>query len=188
MGKSRLFFEFMRSHRTQDWLLLDSNAVSYGKATSYLPVIDLLKGYFQIDERDPTQRRREKVTGKVLTLDEQLKDAIAPLLFLLDALPEDDALRRLEPPYRRSLVLDALKRLLLRESQRQPLLLVFEDLHWIDTESQTVLDMLVDSLPTSRILLLTNYRPEYDDRWTTKTYYTRLRIDPLPPRKAPTSC
>ena len=137
VGKSRLFFEFMRSHRTQDWLLLDSNAVSYGKATSYLPVIDLLKGYFQIDDRDPTQRRREKVTGKVLTLDEQLKDTIAPLLFLLDALPEDDALRRLEPPYRRSLVLDAIKRLLLRESQRKPLLLVFEDLHWIDTESQT---------------------------------------------------
>jgi class 3 adenylate cyclase/pimeloyl-ACP methyl ester carboxylesterase len=184
VGKSRLFFEFMRSHRTQAWLLLDGNAVSYGKATSYLPVIDLLKGYFQIDDRDPTQRRREKVTGKVLTLDEQLKDTIAPLLFLLDALPEDDALRRLEPPYRRSLVLDALKRLLLRESQRQPLLLVFEDLHWIDTESQTVLDMFVDSLPTSRMLLLTNYRPAYDDRWTTKTYYTRLRIDPLPPQSA----
>ena len=184
VGKSRLFFEFMRSHRTQDWLLLDSNAVSYGKATSYLPVIDLLKGYFQIDDRDPTQRRREKVTGKVLTLDEQLKDTIAPLLFLLDALPEDDALRRFEPPYRRSLVLDAIKRLLLRESQRQPLLLVFEDLHWIDTESQAVLDMLVDSLPTSRMLLLANYRPEYDDRWTTKTYYTRLRIDPLPPQSA----
>jgi class 3 adenylate cyclase/pimeloyl-ACP methyl ester carboxylesterase len=184
VGKSRLFFEFVHSHRTQGWLVLESSSVSYGKATSYLPIIDLLKGYFQIEDRDTTQRLREKVTGKVLTLDEQLKDAIPPLLSLLGALPEDDSLRSLDPPYRRSLVLDALKRLLVRESQRQPLLLVFEDLHWVDAESQTALDMLVNNLPTSRLLLLTNYRPEYNDHWTSKTYYTRLRVDPLPPQDA----
>src|SRR5262249_54997075 len=119
-----------------------------------------------------------------LTLDEQLKDAIPSILSLLGALPEDDPLRSLGPSYRRSLVLDACKRLLVRESQRQPLLLVFEDLHWVDAESQTALDTLVNSLPTSPILLLTNYRPEYDDPWTSKTYYTRLRVDPLPPQDA----
>jgi class 3 adenylate cyclase/pimeloyl-ACP methyl ester carboxylesterase len=184
VGKSRLFFEFIHSHCTQGWLVLESSSVSYGKATSYLPIIDLLKGYFQIEDRDTTQRLRKKVTGKVLTLDEQLKDAIPPLLSLLGALPEDDPLRSLDPPYRRSLVLDTLKRLLVRESQRQPLLLVFEDLHWVDAESQTALDMLVNNLPTSRILVLTNYRPEYNDHWTSKTYYARLRIDPLPPQDA----
>src|SRR5262249_2882248 len=147
------------------WLILESSSVSYGKATSYLPLIDLLKGYFQIEDRDTTQRLREKVTGKILTLDEQLKDAIPPLLSLLGALPENDSLRSLDPSYRRSLVLDAFKRLLVRESQRQPLLLVFEDLRWVDAESQTALDTLVNSLPTSPILLMTNYRPEYDDHW-----------------------
>ncbi len=182
VGKSRLFFEFIHSHRTEGWLMLESSSVSYGKATSYLPVIDLLKGYFQIDERDAIQRSREQVTGKVLTLDEQLRDVIPPLLSLLGALPENDPFWGLHAAHRQSHVLDALKRLLVRESQRQPLLLMFEDLHWIDSESQLVLDMLIDSLPTCRMLLLTNYRPEYDDHWTSKTYYTRLRVDPLTPQ------
>src|SRR5581483_4881769 len=77
-----------------------------------------------------------------------------------------------------------LKHLLLRESQEQPLLLVFEDLHWIDSETQALLDSLVDSLPTARILFLVNYRPEYDHTWHRKTYYQQLRLDPLPPESA----
>src|SRR5713101_190663 len=80
--------------------------------------------------------------------------------------------------------LEALKRVLLRESQVQPLLLVFEDLHWIDSETQAVLDMLVESLPTARVLLLVNYRPEYQHGWGSKTYYTQLRLDPLPEANA----
>ena len=74
--------------------------------------------------------------------------------------------------------------MLLRESQVQPLLLVFEDLHWIDTETQALLDSLVESLPTARLLLLVNYRPEYQHGWGSKTYYTQLRLDPLPPGSA----
>ena len=66
----------------------------------------------------------------------------------------------------------------------QPLLLVFEDLHWIDTETQALLDSLVESLPTARLLLLVNYRPEYQHGWGSKTYYTQLRLDPLPPASA----
>src|SRR5262249_37224999 len=75
-------------------------------------------------------------------------------------------------------------RWLLQESQRQPLLLVFEDLHWIDTETQALLDALVESLPTARLLLLVNYRPEYEHAWHRKTYYRELRLDPLPPESA----
>ena len=74
--------------------------------------------------------------------------------------------------------------MLLRESQVQPLLLVFEDLHWIDSETQALLDTLVDSLPTAHMLLLVNYRPEYQHGWGSKTYYTQLRLDPLPPASA----
>src|SRR4029453_18325130 len=125
-----------------------------------------------------------RVTGQVLTLDAALQEALPALLGLLDALPDDSPFLTLDPPQRRQPTLDALKRLLLRESQEQPLLLVFEDLHWIDTETQALLDSLVESLPTVRLLLLVNYRPEYQHGWGIKTYYTQVRLDPLPPVSA----
>ena len=127
---------------------------------------------------------RAKVTGQVLTLDDTLQDTLPALLALLEALPEDSPFRTLEPPQRRQRILQALKRLLLRESQEQPLLLVFEDLHWIDAETQALLDSLVESLPTAQLLLLVNYRPEYQHGWGSKTSYTQLRLDPLPPASA----
>ena len=184
VGKSRLVYEFVHSHRTQGWLVLESASVSYGKATPYFPVIDLLKRYCHVEERDDPRTIRAKVTGQVLTLDEALQDTIPALLALLDALPDDSPFLQLDPPQRRQRTLDALKRVLLRESQVQPLLLVFEDLHWIDTETQALLDSLVESLPTARLLLLVNYRPEYQHGWGSKTYYTQLRLDPLPPASA----
>jgi class 3 adenylate cyclase/tetratricopeptide (TPR) repeat protein len=181
VGKSRLVYEFVHSHRNRDWLVLESASVSYGKATPYFPVLDLLKRYAHVEEQDDTRTIRAKVTGQVLTLDETLQDSIPALLALLDALPEDSPFLRLDPPQRRQRTLAALKRVLLRESQGQPLLLVFEDLHWIDAETQALLDSLVESLPTARLLLLVNYRPEYQHGWGAKTYYTQLRLDPLPP-------
>jgi class 3 adenylate cyclase/tetratricopeptide (TPR) repeat protein len=184
VGKSRLFYEFTHSHRTHGWLLLASQSVSYGKATAYLPVIDLLKTYCGVDTRDDTRRVREKVMGKVLTLDRALEPLLSALLALLEVPVEEQAWHALDPLQRRRQTLEAAKRLLLRESQVQPLLVVFEDLHWIDTETQAVLDLLVESLPTARILLLVNYRPEYQHSWGAKTPYTQLRLDPLPPASA----
>ena len=148
------------------------------------PCIDLLKRYSHIDDHDDTRTIRAKLTGQVLTLDAALQDVIPALLALLDALPDDSPFRQLDPAQRRQRTLTALKRVLLRESQVQPLLLVFEDLHWIDTETQALLDSLVESLPTAHLLLLVNYRPEYQHGWGSKTYYTQLRLDPLPPLSA----
>jgi pimeloyl-ACP methyl ester carboxylesterase len=184
VGKSRLFYEFTRSHRTQGWLVLESSSVSYGKASSYLPIGDLLQRYFQVEAGEGPQRVRERVIGKVLALDEQLRAAIPPILSLLGALPEDDPFRTLGPALRHGRIMGALKQLVLRESQRQPFCVIFEDLHWVDAESQAALDLLVESLPGRSVLLLVNYRPEYEDRWATKTYHTRLRVDPLPPESA----
>ena len=184
VGKSRLVYEFVHSHHMQGWLALESASVSYGKATPYFPVIDLLKRYGHIEDHDDTRTIRAKITGQVLTLDEALQDTIPALLALLDALPEDHPFLKLDPPQRRQRTLDALKRILLRESQVQPLLLVFEDLHWIDSETQALLNSLVESLPTAQLLLLVNYRPEYQHGWGSKTYYTQLRLDPLPPVSA----
>ena len=184
VGKSRLVYEFMHSHRTQGWLILESASVSYGKATPYFPVIDLLKRYAHVEDDNDTRTSRAKLTGQVLTLDDTLQDTVPALLALLDAVPDDSPFLQFDPLQRRQRTLDALKRLLLRESQEQPLLLVFEDLHWIDTETQALLDTLVESLPTVRLLLLVNYRPEYQHGWGSKTYYTQVRLDPLPPASA----
>ena len=183
VGKSRLVYECVHSHHTQGWRVLESASVSYGKATPYFPVLDLLRRYAHLDEGDDPRTIRAKVTGQLLTLDEALQDAIAPLLALLDVLPDDSPFLTLDPPQRRQRTLTALKRVLLRESQVQPVLVVFEDLHWIDTETQALLDSLVESLPTARLLLV-NYRPEYQHAWGSKTYYTQLRLDPLPPASA----
>jgi class 3 adenylate cyclase/tetratricopeptide (TPR) repeat protein len=184
VGKSRLIYEFIHAHHLQGWQVLESASVSYGKATPYFPVLDLLKRYGHVGDGDDARTIRAKITGQVLTLDEVLQDAIPPLLALLDALPDDSPFLTLDPPQRRQRTLAALKRVLLRESQVQPLLIVFEDLHWIDTETEALLDSLVESLPTARLLLLVNYRPEYQHGWGSKTYYAQLRLDPLPPASA----
>jgi class 3 adenylate cyclase/tetratricopeptide (TPR) repeat protein len=184
VGKSRLTYEFTHSHRVQDWLILEASSVSYGKATSYLPVIDLLKGYFQIGDRDDHREMRAKVLGRVLGLDRALEPMLPPLLALLDVPVEDTAWQGLDPPQRRQRTLDAIKRLMLRESQAQPLLVVFEDLHWVDGETQALLDNLVESLGSARLLLLVNYRPEYEHRWGSKTAYSQLRLDTLPAESA----
>jgi class 3 adenylate cyclase/tetratricopeptide (TPR) repeat protein len=179
VGKSRLFWEFIHSHRMKDWLVLESSSVSYGKASAYLPVIDLCKSYFRIETRDDARSIREKVTGKLLTLDESLRALVPGFLFLMDAPTDDAAWDALDSGQRRRRTVDGLRRMLLRESQIQPLCLVFEDLHWVDDETQGLLDALVEGLPTARILLLVNYRPEYGHGWGNKTYYSQLRLDPL---------
>ena len=184
VGKSRLFYEFIHSHRTHGWLVLESSSVSYGKAAPWLPLVDLLKSYFKIADRDDTRTIRAKVTGILLTLDEGLKESIAPVLWLLDALPEDHEFLRRDRPGRRTAALEAVRRVLLRESVSQPLLLVFEDLHWIDAETRAFLDAFVEGLRSARALLAVNYRPEYQHAWGSKTYYRQLRIDVLPPATA----
>ncbi len=184
VGKSRLVHEFSHSHRLQGWRVLESASVSYGKATSYLPVIDLLKGYFKIQDRDDGREIREKVTGKLLTLDRALEPTLPGLLALFDVPVDDATWQTLAPAARRQRTLDAVKRLLLREARAQPLLVIFEDLHWIDSETQALLDRLVESLGSARLLLLVDYRPEYQHAWSSKASYSQLRLDALPAESA----
>src|SRR5262245_33769575 len=184
VGKSRLFHELTHSDRAVGCRILHASAASYARAIAYSPVIDLIRALFGIDERYVVGLLRAKATGHLLTLDEALKHLLPPVLWLLEALPEGDRFWDLEPPQRSQLTLDAIKRLLCRESQVQPLIVVLEDLHWIDPETQALLDSLVESLPGAPVLLLVNYRPEYGHAWTGKTYYRQLRIDPLLPESA----
>ena len=206
MGKSRLVHEFTRHQLRPGWLVLAAASVSYGKATPYFPLIEMLRRYFQITDRDESENIQERVVTHVFELDSVLKDTIPPILSLLGSAPDEkhsqasggqdwlsqredlvDMVKRfraMDPQQRRHRTLDSLKRLLIRESQRQPLLVVFEDLHWIDSETQAFLDSFIESLPMTRILLLVDYRPEYSHGWGDKTYYTQLRVDPLQPTSA----
>src|SRR5262245_3802540 len=184
VGKSRLFWELLHSHRVHGWLIVQAASVSYGQATADLPVMELLRGYVDIESRDDPRKIREKVTGKVLTLASALAPVVPALLALLDVPVDEASWQALDPLQRRQQTLDGVKRLLLRESEVQPLVVVFEDLHWIDGETQTLLESLIESLPAARLLLLVNYRPEYQHGWGGKTYYRQLRIDPLPPESA----
>jgi predicted ATPase len=180
MGKSRLFWEFIHSDATAGSLVVEAASVSYGKATPYYPVVELLKNYFGIDARDGAQSVRDKVTGRLRSLDRTLEPSVPALLSLVDPGFDDDQWKRLEPWQRRQHTLNGIKRLLLRESQIQPVVAVFEDLHWIDGETQATLDALAEIVPTARMLLLVNYRPEYKHDWGSRTYYRQLRTDPLP--------
>jgi predicted ATPase len=144
---------------------VEAASVSYGQAITYLPVLELLRDYFQIESRDDTRKIREKVTGKLFSLDRALEPALPAMLALLDVPVEDEQWKTLDPSQRRQRTLEAVKRLLLRESQVQPLVILFEDLHWIDAETQAVLETLIESVPTARMLLLVNYRPEYQHVW-----------------------
>lgn len=179
IGKSRLVYELTRADRVRGWRILNCRAVSHGVTTPSLPVVDLLKSYFSIEDRDDTRSIRRRVTSKLLVLDRQFAALLSPLLSMLDVPVEDKQWERLDPAQRRLHAMEACKRVMLRESQMQPLLLVFEDLHWIDNETQAFLDNLIDSLPGAQVLLLASYRPEYKHHWGAKTYYTQLRIDPL---------
>jgi DNA-binding winged helix-turn-helix (wHTH) protein/tetratricopeptide (TPR) repeat protein len=184
MGKSRLCYEFIRSALAPPWLILETQGTAYSQATPYRPIIDLLKGYFRLDDRDALPTMRDKVTATLRDLDDALTPAVPAFMALLDVPVEDPQWQALEAPQHRQRTLDAIKRLLVWESQAHPLLLVIENLHWIDTETQAVLDTLVESLPAARLLLLTTYRPEYQHGWGNKTCYTQLRLDPLPQKSA----
>src|SRR5262249_26145546 len=141
VGKSRLFYEFkLTSH--SGCLVLEAFSVSYGKASAYLPVIELLKSYFQLQLQDDERSRREKVIGKVLGLDRSLEDTLPYLFALLGIEDPTSSLQQMDPQIRRRRTFEALKKLFLRESLNQPLILIFEDLHWIDTETQGFLDIL----------------------------------------------
>jgi uncharacterized protein (DUF924 family)/class 3 adenylate cyclase len=178
VGKSRLFFEF-KAVAQSGWMVLEAFSVSHGKATPFLPLIDLLWSYFKIIAADDERTRREKITGRVLALDRSLEDALAYLYWLLGISDENQPVGAIEVQTRKRRAFDAIKRILLRESRNQPLVLIFEDLHWIDSETEAFLKLFVESIASARILLLINYRPEYRHEWGNKTYYSQLRLDPL---------
>jgi class 3 adenylate cyclase/tetratricopeptide (TPR) repeat protein len=179
VGKSRLLHELALAARSQGCLVLVGGAMPYWRTTSYRPVIELLRDYFKVD----AQEESAAVAAKVLTAMTSLPNAQAPVLALLGALPEGSPFASLDPAQRRRQTLLAVKRLLLRHSVDQPLVLILEDLHWADSETLAVLETLVDS-PPSPVLILVSYRPEFQHSWVNNPCYSQISIDPLEPASA----
>ena len=178
VGKSRLFYEF-RSNSLSGCSLLAASARSHGKTSAYLLLIELLSSYFEISPEDDLPRRKQKISDKVLAPDRSLEETLPYLFSLLCPAELDDTIAQMDPQLRRRRTLDAAKRILVRESLSQPLIIMLEDLHWIDGESEAVLNLLADSIAMAPILLLVNYRPEYRHEWSNKSNYTQLRINTL---------
>jgi class 3 adenylate cyclase/tetratricopeptide (TPR) repeat protein len=179
LGKTRLVVELTRSPAAEGLLILEAGTASYTMSTAWLPVVELLRRYLGLEGGADLDQIRDTVRRRLQLREIPLDSALSPLLWLLGDAPEEPEWRALDAAHRRFRAVDALKRLLLRESAVQPLLLVFEDLHWLDDESQGFLDGLAHSIPTARILLLVSYRPEYRHRWGGRASYHLLRVDPL---------
>jgi class 3 adenylate cyclase/tetratricopeptide (TPR) repeat protein len=178
VGKSRLLLEFRRLLQGEHVTYLEGRCLSYGQSILYLPLVDILKRYFAI-ENDSDQRIKERVIDGVeqVGLDAA---AIAPYLSsLLLGRMDDEMLQEVAPEVRRKQTFEALRALLLASSRSQPLVLVIEDLHWLDQPSEAFLTFFGESLGAAPLMLLVTYRPGYQHRWVEKSYYSRVTLQPL---------
>ena len=178
VGKSRLLYEAVR--QLQGWFVLACGGAPYAKHTPYFPLVELLKSYCQIQDTDTASEVRERAARKLPAGAGDPVRLLPPILDLLGVLPTEDAFRLVDPPQRRQRIHDAIKQVLLAASTEQPLCLIVEDLHWIDAHTQAVVDLLTESIVGSRVLLLVNYRPEYQHGWGSRSNYTQVRLDPFP--------
>ena len=185
VGKSRLLWEFTRSPELRGWLVLEAGSVSYGKATSYTPIVDFLKRYFEIEPDDDARRVGERVAGRLYALDAQhLSEQRSIFLGALGLEVTDEPWASMRPRDRQARIFDTLRHLLIQESRLQPLCVVFEDLQWIDPQTEAFLDLLSTSIPAARVLLLVNFRPEYQNRWVPSSHFSLARLAPLPGARA----
>jgi len=179
VGKSRLLLEF-RNRVTQDELnYLEGRCIHYGSAMPYLPILDILKSYFEIEEGDREFVIRKKLEEKVLQLHGAFKKELPAFQDLLSLKVEEPEYQTLEPKSKKERAFEAIRNLLIRESERKTTVLAVDDLHWIDKTSEAFLDYLIGWLANSRVLLILLYRPEYTHQWGSKSYYTHIGLDQL---------
>ena len=184
VGKSRLLWEFTRSTRTQAWLLLEASAVAYTKAIPYAPITAMLTRYFHVESSDDAAGIRAKVSGKVLELDPALHWAVPAILSLGNISADDPEWDALEPPERRRRIFGAVTRIVLRESERQPVLVILENLQWADSETTALAESLAVEIRNARVLLLGSYRSEHRPAWRERPDTTEIRLAPLSARSA----
>jgi predicted ATPase/class 3 adenylate cyclase len=180
VGKSRLLLELRRSLGSQDHTYLEGHCLHYGGTMAYLPVLDILRSYFDIQEGDREFLIRKRLEEKTVIVDPKLKSVLPPLQDLLSFKVEDEAYPKLEPQKKRERIFEAIRDLLIRESQGKPVILAIEDLHWMDKTSEEFLNYFIGFLANARILVILLYRPEYTHQWASRSCYSQIRVDQLP--------
>ena len=179
VGKSRLICQFRDSLPASDYTIIEGGCIHYGDAIPYLPILDMLKDYFDIKEDEDESSIKKKISEKVAQLNIQPSQILPPLYEILSLTGEDEKYFKLDGKQRRDKVFEAIRLLLIAESQIKPLIVTIEDLHWIDKTSEEFLSYLINGLGATRILLILLFRPEYNPIWSTKTYYSQVRVDQL---------
>ena len=180
IGKSRLLYEFRRTIADRGCRVLETYCPSHGGAFPFLPVIDIVRSLFDLGDADDARSVREVVSQAADKFGRALAgDNLPATLALLDALPADDAIRLLTPAQRRQRVEEAVCQLILNESSRQPLVVIVEDVHWIDSDSQAVLDALVSRVAAAPVMLVVTQRPEHGSGWSQKPGYQQVSLEPL---------
>ncbi len=179
VGKSRLLLEFRNRLPQGEFSYLEGRCIHFGGSMAYLPILDILRSYFEIKQGDREFVIKKKMEEKILDLDEKLKGVLPPFEELLSLKVDDEGFINLEPKEKREKTFEALRDLIIRVSQEKPLVLAVEDLHWVDKTSEEFLDYLIGWLATTHILFVLLYRPEYTHQWGSKSYYTKIGLDQL---------
>jgi class 3 adenylate cyclase/tetratricopeptide (TPR) repeat protein len=181
VGKSRLCLEFVERCRAKGIFVNEGHCLAHGKAIPYLPVLELWRSYFGIAERDSDEEARRKIAGTLLLLGEDFLDVL-PLVFefLGVADPERPA-PSMEPEQKQRRMTEFLRRVVRLQSGRAPMVILIDDLHWIDRASDEVVAQLADAIEGARSMFLVNFRPEYDGAWMKSSHYQQLPLLPLGP-------
>jgi class 3 adenylate cyclase/tetratricopeptide (TPR) repeat protein len=178
LGKSRLSHEFARTAAAEGWAVLEGGASPYDRDTTYFPIRALLRAWFMVGSHDSLPMIAEKVRSGIASIDVGLLAWLPALASVLD-LPADESWQCLEPAQRRRRIIEAVTAVLLERARAGPLLVLLEDLHWCDAETQAVLDHLVDALATARLLLIVTHRPQYGHGWSSRRGCSLIRLEPL---------
>jgi class 3 adenylate cyclase/tetratricopeptide (TPR) repeat protein len=179
IGKSRLYHEFVERCRTEGTEVFQAQGQAHGKSIPFMPILQMLRAFFAIEEGDAEQTAREKIAGRALLLDASFADDL-PLLFDFLGVPDPDRpVPQMSPEARQRALADVLCKLVGNPSRKKTLMLVFEDLHWVDEGSQTMLQGLIEGFGGTRTLVLANYRPEYTPPWQADARWQALELAPL---------
>ncbi|MGH7889443.1 MAG: ATP-binding protein, partial [Thermodesulfobacteriota bacterium] len=177
VGKSRLLLEFRKSLSGENISWLEGRCISFGSSIAYLPLIEILKRNFQVaDKSDNEQEIVRKIEEGTLLLGNDLEQTIPYFKYLLSVDPGETPVSIMDAQQRRAEIFEALRKIILRGSQIRPVVLLIEDLHWMDKTSEEFLLYLADSIAAAPVLLLLTYRPGYSHPLGERTYHTRILL------------
>ena len=179
VGKSRLLLEFRNLLTQRFYTYLEGRCLHFGGSMGYLPFMDILRSYFEIEEGDREPLIKKKMAEKMAKLDKNLESDLPPFMDLISIKVEDEEFIKLGPQQKKERTFESVRNLLIRVSQEKPLILAVEDLHWIDKTSEEFLNYLIGSLSSTNILLILLYRPEYIHQWGSKSYYLKIGLNQL---------